>query len=104
MNWCRRVLVELDLTPHGSTVVNQDNLGTIAWTSEVQGLRNVKHVGIRYAFVKEAVEAQSIKVLYTPSHKNKADAVTKTLVGSAFNIQREMIHVIPKSARGGVPE
>ena len=100
VNWCRLVLQELDLFMDCPTKIYQDNLGTIQWTSEVQGLRKVKHVGIRYNFVKETVEEKKVEILYTPSQEKLADSLTKSLIGSAFASHREKLHVIPVSARG----
>lgn len=82
----------------------QDNLGTIRWTSEVLGLRNVKHIGIRYLFVKEIVEHGDIQVLFTPSEENKADRFTKTLVGTSFTNHLDSMQVTATSSRGGVSE
>ena len=50
--WMRGVLEDLGQPQKSPTVVNQDNLGAIAWTKEVQGLRNVKHMGIKYHYVR----------------------------------------------------
>lgn len=104
VQWCKQVLSELGFKIEGPTVMYQDNLGTIRWTSEVQGLRNVKHVGIRYSFVKEIVENQEIQVLYTPSEENKADSFTKSLVGASFDAHRDNLQVMSTSSRGGVLE
>lgn len=102
VNWVRQVLKELGFDTEEPTCVYQDNLGTIRWTDEVQGLRKVKHVGIRYHSVKETVEHQSVQVLYTPSQENKADSLTKALVGSSFEKHCQLLHVAPASSRGGV--
>ena len=102
VKWCEQVLRELGFSDKVPVTVYQDNLGTISWTSEVQGLRNVKHVGIRYAFVREAVESKKIEILYTPSSENKADSFTKPLVGFSFRSHLKMIGMIPIPSPGGV--
>lgn len=75
------------------TSVLQDNLGTITWTQDVQGLRRVKHVGLRYHFVREMVDNMDIKVIYTPSDKNKADSLTKILGPQMHAIHRRNLSV-----------
>lgn len=50
----------------------------------MHGLRNVKHVGIKYHYVREAVQSGEVKVKYTPSNENRADGLTKALVGDTF--------------------
>ena len=85
IHWIRATLEELHVFQSEPTTVYQDNLGTISWTTEVQGLRKVKHIGIRYHYVRDAVDAKTICVEYTPSTENKADGLTKVLVTSAFD-------------------
>lgn len=102
--WVRQLFAEIGLAVQYPTNVYQDNLGTISWTTEVQGLRKVKHVGIRYSYVREAVDNQLVNVLYTPSIKNKADSLTKALVGPTYEEHRTMLSVAPASSRRGVLE
>ena len=86
--WVREVLSELGHRQTKPTNVYQDNLGTISWTEEVQGLRNVKHVGIKYHYVREMVVNKAVEVIYTPSEKNCSDSFTKVLIGTTFQIHR----------------
>ena len=62
----------------------QDNLGTIRWTEDVQGLRKVKHIGMRYHYVRDAVDTRNVAVQYTESEHNRADMLTKILTGDPF--------------------
>ena len=84
------------------TTVYQDNLGAIRWTEEVQGLRNVKHVVLRYQFVRESVETRQVEVVHTSSATNWFDSLTKALVSDTFELHRQMLGVFPSSPRGGV--
>ena len=51
----RDILRELGEHQRSPTVVYQDNLGTISWTDNVQGLRKVKHIGVKYHYVRSKV-------------------------------------------------
>ena len=62
IHWVRATLVELKVFQSQPTVVHQDNLGTISSTNEVQGLRKVKHIGIRYHYVRDAVDSKALEV------------------------------------------
>lgn len=95
--WMRSVLDDLGQPQKGPTVVNQDNLGTISWTEEVQGLRNVKHMGIKYHYVRELVSKKRIIVNYTPSKDNRADSLTKVLIGDSFLVHRSLLGVVDKT-------
>ena len=102
VNWVRQLFIELDIEMSSPTPVQQDKLGAIKWTKEVQGLRNVKHVRIRYHFVKEAVQRKDVEVVYTPSVENKADPLTKVLGGSLFDTHRKEQNVMSSSEGGRV--
>lgn len=47
----------------GGNDSSQDNLGAISWTNTVQGLRRVKHVALRYHYVRSIVEEKIVRVL-----------------------------------------
>ena len=85
LHWIRATVSELKAEQSNPTVVHQDNLGTISWTTEIQVIRKVKHIGIRYHYVRDAVDEKAIEVEYVPSSENKADGLTKVLVTSAFD-------------------
>jgi len=102
--WLRRFFKEVHIQQSGPTQILQDNLGAISWTQEVQGLRKVKHVGIRYNYVKEAVQTMQVEVKHIPSSENRADSLTKALVGSSFVQHREYLNVVQDPSRGGVLE
>lgn len=48
------------------TNVFQDNLGTISWSEEMQGRRKVKHIGVKYHYVRSAVYSETVQVDHTP--------------------------------------
>lgn len=99
IHWIRATLAELSVDQKGPTIVHQDNLGAIYWTNEVQGLRKVKHIGIRYHYVRDAVEEKSVEVKYTPSNENKADGLTKVLVSSSFEAFKSVVGCISPNER-----
>lgn len=92
--WTRSVLTDLGQGIDALTTVYEDNLGTIAWTKNVQGLRNVKHVGLKYHYVLESVVGQKVEVVYTPSIENRADGLTKALIGEPFSTSCDRLGVI----------
>ena len=101
--WVRQILSEIGVHQL-PTPTFQDNLGAIAWIQEVQGLRKVKHVRLRYHFVEEAVNQEDVEVLYTLSLDNKADTLTKANGGSLFNAQRMALRVMRLSSKESLSE
>lgn len=70
-------------------------LGAINWTEKVQGLLRVKHVGIKFQVVRQALQNRLIRVPHVPSAENKADPFTKRLIGEVFENHRGWMSVRP---------
>ena len=98
VDWVRGVLKDIGKDQNGPTVVYQDNLETISWTEGVQGLRKVKHVGIKYHYVRSKVYNATVKVLYKTSEDNKADSLTKILGEQMFETHRDKLGIISQSS------
>lgn len=71
--WLRSLLSEMDLGSQDPTSITEDDVGAIAWTKHVRGLRKVKHVGLSHYYMSQ------IEVVYSSSAENCADSLTKTL-------------------------
>lgn len=84
----RNVLSEVSCGEKTQKAVMQDILGCISWKEQVQGLRRVKHIGLRYHYVRSVVSAGHIEVVYTPSEKNRADPLAKILAEETHEILR----------------
>ena len=81
--WIRNLLCELGECPDAlPTTVWHDNQGSIAWAEG--GMRRVKHVQLKYHYTQHLIKTMQIKVEYVPSQENKADGLTKALVGASF--------------------
>lgn len=75
----RSILPENGSKENSETVIKQENLGIISRTEEVKGLRKIKHVVIKYYYVRDQISNKSFKVIYSPLDKNRADYRTKIL-------------------------
>ena len=93
LRWLRIVLLELKAIDTGPIIIKQDNLGSISWTEGVNGLRKVKHVGIKYHYVRDSVERKIVQVGYTPSAENRSDSLTKVMIGEEFIKHRSWLGV-----------
>lgn len=81
--WIRNLLCELGECPDaGPTTVLHDNQGSIAWAEG--GMRRVKHVELKYHYTQHLIKTRQIRVEYVASEDNKADGLTKALVGLSF--------------------
>ena len=92
--WVRAILQDVGVQIRMPTAIFEDNLVSIAWTDSIQGLRNVKHVSIKYQYVREAVKENAVEIRYTPTEKNCADALTKALIGEPFRLHPARLGVV----------
>lgn len=97
VDWVWVMIKEIAQNQRGPTTVFQDNIETIAWTDTVHGLRRVKHVGVKYHYVRSKVDDRTVKVLYKPSEENKADTLTTVLGPQSFMTQRDWLCVVSQS-------
>ena len=51
----------------------------------------MKHVNVRYFFIKDKVDAGDIEIVYCPTGDMLADYFTKPLQGNQFKAFRELI-------------
>jgi hypothetical protein len=61
--------------------VMQDNQGSIAIATNNSGTKRIKHIDIKYMFVKDLVKANLIEINYLPTNKMPADFLTKVVSG-----------------------
>jgi hypothetical protein len=82
--------VELPMTVH------EDNLGTIDVLSNPVNNGRTKHIDVRHFWVRELVEAGTIRMQHIDTDKNVADFLTKPLTGEKFRTFREAVlgHVL----------
>jgi hypothetical protein len=77
--WLRSITQELGFTQKAPTPLYCDNQGTIACTHDPQHHSKMKHIDIRYHFIRDCVSKKLIDVLYIPGVQNVADLLTKPL-------------------------
>ncbi|GKF47936.1 hypothetical protein Tco_0141187, partial [Tanacetum coccineum] len=66
--WLRGLLEELGV-----------ELNNVAVNCGNQGCRLTKHINVRYHFIREVLEAKTVKVLKVGTEHNAADALTKVV-------------------------
>ena len=87
-NWIRMVLFELNMLPSDPTVIFENNLGALRWSS---GEKRAKHVDIRFHFVADEVEKGTVQIQYCPTHEMIANALTKGLTTHRLEYLRELL-------------
>ena len=58
------------------------------------GQTNIKHMDIKYHYVREMVERQAVVTVYSPTDIMLADILTKPLAGQRFEFSRSGLGVV----------
>jgi hypothetical protein len=77
--------------PQHSTPIHVDNQASIKTAENPCMQQHTKHLGRRYAFVREAVEDKDIMLVFTPGKVNIADIFTKPLPYAQFVYLRTLL-------------
>ncbi|GKB59652.1 hypothetical protein Tco_0915838 [Tanacetum coccineum] len=90
--WLRGLLEELGVELN-TVVVNSDNQGAIHLSWNHVFHERTKHINVRYHFIREVLEAKSVKVLKVGTEHNVADALTKVVPGLKLQHYLELLNV-----------
>ncbi|GJR61822.1 retrovirus-related pol polyprotein from transposon TNT 1-94 [Tanacetum coccineum] len=78
--WLKGLLEELGVELN-TVAVNCDNQGAIHLSRNHVFHERTKHINVRYHFIREVLEAKTVKVLKVGTEHNVADALTKVVPG-----------------------
>ena len=87
--WLTSLQKEIGFVPTGPTPLVSDNQGGIFLAVNPAHDRRLKHVDIRYHFIREYVESKRVKISYTSTDEMIADILTKPLGRSKFERFRQ---------------
>jgi hypothetical protein len=88
--WLSQLLQELKVNFTVPTL-HVDNQAAIALSTNPVNHQRTKHIDIRWFFVREAIEAGKLKVVYVNTADNRADFLTKSTV---LAIHRKMTYLL----------
>jgi hypothetical protein len=83
--WLKQFLTELGVPIDGPIVVGIDNQAAIALAQNPVSHQRTKHIDIRYFFLREHIEAGTIKLQYVNTKDNVADLLTKNVSVNVFD-------------------
>ncbi|GJX28789.1 retrotransposon protein, putative, ty1-copia subclass [Tanacetum coccineum] len=90
--WLKGLLEELGVELN-TVAVNCDNQGVIHLSRNHVFHERTKHINVRYHFIREVLEAKTVKVLKVGTEHNAADALTKVVPGLKFQHCLELLNV-----------
>ena len=77
--WLRNLLRELTIPMLNATIIMEDNMSTIAIASNPIQNQRVKHVDVKYHFLRDHISNGDVELVYCPTEDMIADALTKPL-------------------------
>ena len=94
--WWQKLLHELGVARHPTTVIHSDSQGSIALSKNPEHHARSKHIDIRHHFIREQVAANHISLQYMPTEDMLADVMTKPLSRDQHNllIRRLGVHSV----------
>ncbi|XP_053685754.1 uncharacterized protein LOC128735287 [Sabethes cyaneus] len=95
--WLRNLLSEFNVVLESPTVIFEDNQSCIYIATEPRDQKRMKHLDIRYNYIRECIQNGSISIEFVPTQKQLADVFTKALPANIFNKHR-----VALGLKGGV--
>jgi hypothetical protein len=95
--WIRRLVKELGHPQRGPTVIYEDNKGCIEISKNDVHSSRMKHVDIKYFFIREKVASKEVKLESIPGTDNPSDIMTKPLPQASFEKYRTRMGIMDKS-------
>ena len=80
----RQLLSDLHHQKHGPTILYEDNQAAITISKNSQSHTKMKHIYIRYHYVREKILDKTIDIQYCPTNDMVADMLTKGLTFDKF--------------------
>ena len=103
----RQLMEDMGHTFTGPTIVYEDNKSAIFMTGQYHATQHSRHMDRRYKWINEMVRLGNIKFEFTPTTEQKADGLTKPMVGKQFLTARNYLlgtDVTLSGVRGGVTD
>ncbi|KXJ62357.1 hypothetical protein RP20_CCG018720 [Aedes albopictus] len=89
--WLIRLLEDLWWKPKEATTFYEDNQSAMRITENSKDFGRLKHVDVKFHFLRDLVKQGRIRLQFLPSSDQPADMMTKGLPGPAFQRHRAAI-------------
>jgi hypothetical protein len=77
--WLRKILKYLFDHEMDPTIIHCDNHSSVKLSENPMFHDRLKHIGIKYTFIRDMVQRKLVHVQYLPTHEHIADIFTKPL-------------------------
>ena len=95
MGWIKQMVKDFGIQVDYSIVIHCDNTSTINMSKNPMMHTKIKHIEIKYHFLREKVADKEVKLDYVNTKEQLVDIFTKPLSKDTFEYLREKLGVIP---------
>ena len=95
--WLKQLLSELGMPQNDPIPVLEDNTACISMASKDAVSQRVKHIDIRYHFVRDVIRSGVISLVYCPTARQAADILTKPVDTLPFICHRATLMGLPST-------
>src|SRR6202012_5074213 len=89
--WLRGLLKELNHEQFKPTKIYEDNQASISIAQDPKEHKRMKHIDIKYNFLRDIIATEYIELEYIPSTNQLADIMTKALPIKTFQRLRQAL-------------
>jgi len=91
LSWIRNLFMEIGLTLHKPIPLHGDNQGSIFVSQNPVLDKRLKHIDIRFHYIRQEILAKKIDVFFIEGAQNPADLFTKNLGRVKFDLFRSQL-------------
>jgi hypothetical protein len=91
--WIRKILTELEYPIDGPLIIFEDNQGCVSYGKRRLNQSSMKHIDLKYHFLREEIANLTLELQRVPSADNIADVFTKALAKPTFQKFRDGLNV-----------
>ena len=91
--WLRQLYNDINQPTDNPTMIKVDNQSAAAIANNAKSSKRIKHMDIKYHYVREAITDNRVTTDYCPTEIMTADILTKALPRQRFVMLRDMLGV-----------
>lgn len=92
--WIKDVMIELGFTFDEPIIIHEDNQSCMKVAQEPRDHKRMKHVAVKYNFIRDGIAKKEFHLVYTPTSEQTADIMTKGLGRIQFLKLRSELNLI----------
>ena len=92
--WMRNILGEFGYPQQGPSILHIDNLSAISVSKNPEHFGRMKHLDLRFFWLRDVVEVGTIHPQHIPGTEQPADCLTKALALPLVRVARERLGLV----------